>query len=70
MQSVPCRQNAGFDAKLRQRIGKEERHIHVGKAVVVVAAIQQIVGGVARTAGNGDGLRGVKAFIPVLVASE
>ena len=57
MQAVACRQSAGFDAELRQRIGKGERHIYIGEAVVVVAAVQQVIGGIARAAGNGDGLR-------------
>ncbi len=56
MQAVPGRQSAGFHAKLSQGVGKGERHIYVGEAVVVVSAIEQVVGCVARAAGDGDGL--------------
>ena len=62
MQAVARRQRAGLHAELRQRIGKRERHVDVGEAVVVVAAVEQVVGGVARAAGDGDGLRTEEAL--------
>src|SRR4029077_18653543 len=56
MQAVPGRQCAGLHAKLGQRIGKWKGHIHVRKAVVIVAAIEQVVGFIARATGNGNRL--------------
>src|SRR5207253_9965 len=46
MQAVARRQRASLHAELGQRIGKGERHIDVGKAVIVVSTIQQVVGSV------------------------
>ncbi len=56
MQAIAGRQRAGLHAELRQRIRKRERHIHIGEAVVIVSAVEQVVGGIARAARNRDGL--------------
>jgi len=56
MQAVAGGQSAGFDAKFGQCIGKGKRHVYVGKAVVVVSAIEQVVGGVPSATGDGNGL--------------
>src|SRR5579871_6450857 len=62
MQPVPGRQRARFHTKFRQRVREGERHIHVGKAVIVVSAVQKVVGGVAGAARNRDRLRTEKAL--------
>ena len=62
MQAVPRRQSAGLHAKLRKRIGEGKWHVDVGKAIVVVSAIEQVVRGIARAARNGDGLRTEEAL--------
>jgi len=62
MQTVPRRKGAGLDAELGQCIRKREGHVHVREAVVVVAAVQQIVRGVPGAAGDGDGLGAEEAL--------
>ena len=62
MQTVARRQRARFHAEFLQRVGEGERHVHVREAVVVIAAIQQIVGRIPRAARDGDRLRTEEAL--------
>src|SRR5260221_12009588 len=62
MQAVASRQRAGLHAELSQRIRKRERHVDVGEAVIVVAAIEQVIGGVSGAARDGYGLRAEEAL--------
>src|SRR5262249_16887370 len=62
MQSVSRRERAGLHAEFRERVRKRERHVDVGEAVVVVPAVEQVVGGIARAAGDGNGLRAKKTL--------
>ncbi len=45
-----------------KRVGEGQRHVDVGEAVVVVTAVEQIVGRVARTAGDRYRLGTVEAL--------
>src|ERR1700679_1408213 len=63
MKAVARRQDTGLYAELCERVGKWKRHVDVGEAVHVIAAVEQVIRGVASAAGDGDGLRCVEALV-------
>ena len=63
MKAVAGGQNAGLDAEFSQSVWERERHVDVRKAVIVIAAIQQVVCGVACAAGDCNRVRGIEAFV-------
>src|SRR5208283_1285611 len=53
-------QSRGFHAELGYRVRERKREIDVGHVVVVIGAIQPVVGGIALPAADGDHRRTVK----------
>src|SRR5215471_4970966 len=68
MQPVAGRQGTCLHAEFLQRIRKRKREIHVRKCVVVVAAIQEIVGSVGLAAGYGNRHRTVETLASHLIS--
>src|SRR5579884_610894 len=69
MFAILRRQGARFNAEFLQGIGKRKGHIHVGKCVYVITAIQQVIGPVRLAAGNRNSRRTVKIFAAREVAT-
>ena len=54
MQTTLRAHGRGFHAELRYRVREGERKIDVGHVVVVVAAIQSVIGKITLSTGNRD----------------
>src|SRR5215471_4111562 len=68
MQSVAGRQRARLHTEFLQRIRKGEGKVDVRKCVVVVAAVEEIVGPVRLAAGYGNRYRTVETLASCLIS--
>ena len=62
VQSVAGRKRVGFNVELLQGLREGKGQVHIGKCIVIVPAVEQVVDAVALGPGDGDGGRAVKVL--------